>query len=92
MRHPFELEISELENLNLTLEDIADQDAEKVAGGSDVTTLAVGEEGGEVTTLAIGEEGGDSVFTTLAIGEEGGDSIFTTLAIGEEGGDQFPYW
>jgi len=84
MRHPFELEISELENLNLSLQELTDEDAEKVAGGSNVTTLAIGEEGGSFTTLAIGEEGGD--FTSAAIGEEGGDPVFTTLAIGEEGG------
>lgn len=36
--------------------------------GQDVTTEAVGEEGG-YTTLAVGEEGG---YTTRAIGEEGG--------------------
>lgn len=61
--------------------------AEHITGAAprkrpDVTTLAVGEEGGCATTLAIGEEGG--VATTLAVGEEG--PIFTTLAIGEEGG------
>lgn len=50
-----------------------------------VTTLAIGEEGGSLpTTQAIGEEGGP-IFTTLAEGEEGGP-IYTTLAIGEEGG------
>jgi hypothetical protein len=38
----------------------------------------------EVTTLALGEEGGDWA-TTLALGEEGGGEI-TTMAIGEEGG------
>jgi hypothetical protein len=45
---------------------------EKVQGGriSQVTTMAVGEEGGDrVTTLAVGEEGG--TVTTLALGEEG---------------------
>lgn len=38
----------------------------------------------EVTTLALGEEGGEWA-TTLAVGEEGGD-VITTMAIGEEGG------
>ena len=53
---------------------------------SDVTTEAIGEEGGDdlpdVTTMAVGEEGG---MTTKAIGEEGGAS---TEAVGEEGGDK----
>lgn len=37
----------------------------------------------QVTTMAVGEEGGD-VITTMAVGEEGGGQI-TTLAVGEEG-------
>ena len=52
------------------------KDLEGVRGGrSEVTTLAIGEEGdgGQVTTLAIGEECGGGV-TTLAIGEEGGNT------------------
>jgi hypothetical protein len=49
------------------------KDLEKVQGGKpQVTTLAVGEEGGTVTTLALGEEcGGPPHVTTLALGEEG---------------------
>ena len=39
---------------------------------------------GEVTTQAVGEEGGNLV-TTQALGEEGGHWA-TTFAIGEEGG------
>jgi len=63
-----------------------------------VTTFAVGEEGGQVpprpSTRAAGEEGGrpPGRITTKAIGEEGGrprppgpDPRPTTLAIGEEG-------
>jgi len=71
MRHPFELELSDLENVNSNLEEkITNEEAGKVLGGSTIegrirypkppiyTTLALGEEGG-LTTLAIGEEGGD---------------------------------
>lgn len=36
-----------------------------------------GKPGNEITTLALGEEGGDMA-TTLAIGEEGGDSFSTS--------------
>ncbi|MDH3600539.1 MAG: hypothetical protein OEU26_12965 [Candidatus Tectomicrobia bacterium] len=51
-------------------------------GRTDVTTLAIGEEG-QATTLAVGEEGSPPV-TTLAVGEEGSPPV-TTLAVGEEG-------
>ncbi|MBD2776981.1 hypothetical protein [Iningainema tapete] len=82
MRHPFDLEISNLE-IVLNFEEITDEQANKVVGGESVyTTLAVGEEGGDATTLALGEEGGYK--TTLALGEEGGD--FTTRSLREEGG------
>lgn len=49
---------------------------ERVQGGrrAEVTTLAVGEEGGgPITTLALGEECG-GVLTTEALGEEGGST------------------
>jgi len=38
---------------------------------------------GNVTTMAVGEEGGGEV-TTMAVGEEGGGDV-TTMALGEEG-------
>lgn len=72
MRHPFELEIYDLEAIDLNVEkDLTTEEAMNVAGGLRVTTLALGEEGGcslppiskppidIVTTQAIGEEGGD---------------------------------
>jgi hypothetical protein len=57
-KHPFSL--------------LSEDEMVQVSGGKgdQVTTLAIGEEGGCYTTLAIGEEGG--MYTTLAIGEEGG--------------------
>jgi hypothetical protein len=93
MRHPFELELSDLEAVEFNVvEDLTDEEAANIGGGRKFTTQAVGEEGGgEVTTLAFGEEGGGGV-TTLAFGEEGGvirppkPPIFTTRALGEEGG------
>jgi hypothetical protein len=85
MNHPFGLDISDLEAIELnTIEELTDEQATLVQGGLTIaTTEAVGEEGGDVTTQALGEEGGD--VTTQALGEEGGD--VTTLALGEEGGD-----
>lgn len=73
MHHPFGLNLSDLELLELDFEEhLVEAEAEQVQGGTDVTTLALGEEGGtDVTTLALGEEGGN--FTTKALGEEGGD-------------------
>ena len=73
MRHPFGLEISDLETVKSNFEEeSANEEAAKVVGGIAIggrippypkppiyTTLAIGEEGGDVTTLALGEEGGD---------------------------------
>ncbi len=70
MYHPFALKLSQLEAIDLEIQDITNEEAKKVAGGaSNSTTLALGEEGGGVTTFALGEEGGA---TTQALGEEGG--------------------
>ncbi|MEW5857534.1 MAG: hypothetical protein AB1861_09145 [Cyanobacteriota bacterium] len=68
MRHPFDLELSELEAVEFNLlEELTDEEAANLAGGSPMTTMAVGEEGGsDPTTMAVGEEGGN-VMTTLAL-------------------------
>jgi hypothetical protein len=73
MRHPFELEISDLEAVNLNIEEeLTGEEATQVAGGLVSTTRALGEEGGcfwspiiklpikppTVTTMDLGEEGG----------------------------------
>ncbi|MDJ0662585.1 MAG: hypothetical protein QNJ42_24335 [Crocosphaera sp.] len=70
-RHPFELELSELEAINLEIEDLTEEQAQEVTGGCPgmVTQVNDKEGGGRFTTLALGEEGGD--VTTLALGEEG---------------------
>ncbi|MFB2977503.1 hypothetical protein [Microseira sp. BLCC-F43] len=96
MSHPFDLDPAELEALDLDFaEELSNEEAEQVAGGLLVTTLAIGEEGGCwpkptpkpipidpcVTTKALGEEGG----ITKALYEDGGCPV-TTLALGEEGG------
>ncbi|MDJ0616839.1 MAG: hypothetical protein QNJ63_08850 [Calothrix sp. MO_192.B10] len=77
MKHPFSLDITELESLAWEMTQLSNEEAEKVSGGTDVTTQAVGEEGGDTnpiaTTQAVGEEGGDTnPITTAAVGEEGG--------------------
>ena len=74
MRHPFELEIADLEAVNFEMDrELTNQESTEVRGGYQVTTQALGEEGGNFdppyTTHALGEEGGA---TTLAVGEEGG--------------------
>jgi hypothetical protein len=79
MRHPFDLDLAELEAAHAALQGLTQAELETVAGGKGYTTLALGEEGGH-TTLALGEEGG---YTTMALGEEGG---YTTLALAEGGG------
>ncbi|MEC4819405.1 MAG: hypothetical protein SAK29_39970 [Scytonema sp. PMC 1069.18] len=87
MNHPFTLDISDLEAIELNFEYLTDEEATHVQGGlSLATTEAVGEEGGDVTTLALGEEGGD--VTTLALGEEGGDIVCISAPCpGSESGD-----
>jgi hypothetical protein len=69
MRHPFDLELSELEAVHANLQSLTAAELATIAGGKlDATTHALGEEGGH-TTMALGEEGGH---TTKALGEEGG--------------------
>ncbi len=112
MNHPFALDISDLEAVELDLEaEISDEEALQVGGGLSIYTDALHENGEtpELTTLAVGEEGGDCkpyplpcypikppitkarwedggpIFTKALW--ENGDPIATTLAIGEEGGD-----
>ncbi|NJL42665.1 MAG: hypothetical protein HC935_03365 [Pseudanabaena sp. SU_2_4] len=79
MHHPFELEISDLETMDLDFEEhLTDENVLRVEGG-----IAVGEyypptptipSGSKPTTLALGEEGGGG-YTTLALGEEGGGGV-----------------
>lgn len=86
MTHPFDLNLSDLETVDLDFEErLTDEETANVGGG----ILP----GGCVTTQAIGEEGGynqppiikkprpitvppkeEPIYTTLALGEEGGDS------------------
>jgi hypothetical protein len=79
MRHPFDLDLAELEAVHANLQGLTEAELETIAGGKGYTTMALGEEGGH-TTMALGEEGGH---TTMALGEEGG---YTTLALAEGGG------
>jgi|SRR6476661_371581 len=106
MNHPFDLDPAELEAMDLDFgEPLTDEEATHIRGGSSVTTLAVGEEGGSgpiqcISAPCPGSEGGGGfpvsrppVFeppaTTLAIGEEGGG--WWTKAWFEGGGGPI-YW
>lgn len=71
MRHPFDLEIFNLENIQLNFETLTNEDATKVAGGLVATTLALGEEGG-CNFPPIKSPIKPPIYTTLALGEEGG--------------------
>ncbi|WP_299413016.1 hypothetical protein [Acaryochloris sp. IP29b_bin.148] len=78
---------------------VTDDQAASIQGGSSQTLTAVGPgesgESGNVTTLALGEEGGTYDFPPINF-PGGGPSpspypsedepVFTTLALGEEGG------
>jgi hypothetical protein len=87
MRHPFDLELSELETIEFNLlEELTDEEAATIAGGYHIPPTAGSEpSGGNVSSsLQLSEDG--VYFTTLMLGEEGGN-VMTTLALGEEGGD-----
>lgn len=99
MRHPFDLNPTELETTELEFaEEITSEEAANVGGGLSIaTTKAFGEEGGYDYPIKPIEP----IFTTLALGEEGGwcptplpeplpikpPIEATTLALGEEGGE-----
>ncbi|MEH2424454.1 MAG: hypothetical protein V7K48_27150 [Nostoc sp.] len=75
MKHPFELEVSELEAIELDfLEPLADELAQKITGGFQATTEHITANEGEA-----GEEGGGHVATTNYITANKGEAA-------EEGG------
>src|SRR6476469_8362158 len=99
MNHPFDLDPAELEAMDLDFgEPLTDEEAAHIRGGTDVTTLALGEEGGchQIQCISApcpGSEGGgkfppprffDPPLSTLAVGEEGGG--YCTKAWWEGGG------
>nr|WP_293095512.1 hypothetical protein [Okeania sp. SIO2F4] len=56
LNHPFSLNISDLEDLNLDIEEqLTDEEAAQITGGKGT------DEGPVLTTLAIGEEGGPDI-------------------------------
>jgi hypothetical protein len=101
MNHPFDLDPAELEAMDLDFgEPLTDEEAAHIRGGTDVTTLAVGEEGGChpiecISAPCPGSEAGggfprppiDPPMTTHAEGEEGGGPW--TKAWFEGGGSPF---
>lgn len=87
MKHPFELDISDLEHLD-NLKEVTPEDNPQVTGGTaQATTMAVGEEGGymqpprqfplpfPVPKPPVDAKG----FTSAALGEEGGDLDWSTF-------------
>ena len=95
MNHPFDLDPAELEAMDLDFgEPLTDEEAAHIRGGTDFTTLAVGEEGGChprqcISAPCPGSEGGGAGFDVAPI-----DDGAMTQAIGEDGrepGTQ-PWW
>lgn len=74
MRHPFELELSDLEDVQLDVEQtLTTEESSEVTGGLTATTLALGEEGGCIyPPIKPIRPIKPPIYTTLAIGEEGG--------------------
>lgn len=91
MNHPFDLDPAELEAMDLDFgEPLTDEEAAHIRGGRDVTTLALGEEGGCrpircISAPCPGSEGGGGFPTRSFF-----DPPMTTDAIGEEGGGPIP--
>ena len=93
MNHPFNLNLSDLEAVDLDFEEqLSVEEAEKVGGGTIFTTLALGEEGGCYPPIIK-----DPCYPRppikwplpceLPIDPPGEPPEVTTLALGEEGGD-----
>jgi len=76
MRHPFEVEFSDLEAVNFNIEEeFTGEEATQVTGGLVLTTLALGEEGVRIQPPIIKPPIKPLIFTTMALGEEGGSSL-----------------
>ena len=94
MNHPFDLDPAELEAMDLDFgEPLTDEEAAHIRGGTDVTTLALGEEGGCKPIQCIsapcpGSEGGGGGFSR----PPKSDPRMTTMALGEEGGSCTKAW
>ena len=100
MSHPFDLNLSDLEAIEIDFEkQLTDEESAQVSGGGHIQCISApcpGSEGGGSTRppsfefppikFPVGEKPPKDppTFTTKAGGEEGGD--VTTLALGEEGG------
>jgi hypothetical protein len=97
MSHPFEMNLSDLEALDLEFEEkLTNQEAATIGGGSDFTTLALGEEGGDgwqpikpprfwSPPIKIPPCHKPPVKPPCQPPID--PPIYTTLALGEEGGD-----
>jgi hypothetical protein len=59
MRHPFDLDLAELEVIHATMQPLSEEDLAHIAGGRAASTMATGEEGGGPTSMSTGEEGGE---------------------------------
>jgi hypothetical protein len=69
LNHPFALDISDLENLTIDLEEqLTDKETAQIGGGTTLTTLALGEEGGYpggivcISAPCPGSESGESPY------------------------------
>ncbi|MBP5972709.1 hypothetical protein HW132_08175 [Brasilonema sp. CT11] len=98
MNHPFGLDVSDLEAIELNFEEeLNDEEAAQVLGGSSKVTTKAGEQGeGEIlTTLALGEEGGIQCISAPCPGSEGGEKPPTKPRVSKgwffESGGHFPW-
>ena len=93
MRHPFDLDPSELKTVDLDFgEQLTDEEAAQVGGGLTIyTTEAVGEEGGGFYPLPYPLPYPYSLPYPKPYPKPIGPPLATTMALGEEGGNDGDY-
>jgi hypothetical protein len=69
MRHPFDLELTELETIeNRSVKQLTDEESATITGGNSLATMPSGQGGaGQLTTQALGEEGGSIEYPPIEI-------------------------
>ncbi|MEA5556766.1 hypothetical protein [Nodularia spumigena] len=91
MKHPFDLEITELQSLNLEFQEVTDKEAAEITGGLTFPfTFDLGANGGgfpNPSPSSFQIPASSFQIPPFTIGGNGGGGQATTLAVGEEGGD-----
>lgn len=87
MKHPFELELGDLEAIDLEFEESLTLEETTQFGGLTLTTLALGEEGGTRDYDPHSRPRLPKLPSKFPLDRE--PPIYTTMALGEEGGGYY---